>query len=130
MKTIKEFKITEDFLNQNSNIIFVFGDNTLRKGKGGAAILRDHYQTYGFITKRRPNNQDSSFYTKRTYLPIFERECNDLISTIERNPHHIFYVTKLGAGLANKNGIWESIIKPQLSEKLKQFDNVFLLWDE
>ena len=67
-------KITKKFLQENPNVIFVFGDNLLRKGKGGAAKLRDEPNTYGFITKKAPNNQDSSFYRPIEYRYIFEEE--------------------------------------------------------
>lgn len=43
--------------------IFVFGDNNLRYGKGGQAIIRDLSNTIGLRTKKAPNNQLSSFYS-------------------------------------------------------------------
>jgi hypothetical protein len=43
--------------------IFVFGDNNLRYGKGGQAIIRDLPNTIGLRTKKAPNNQLSSFYS-------------------------------------------------------------------
>jgi len=46
--------ITESFLNENPNTIFVFGDNLKRIVCGGAAALRYHKQSYGFITKKYP----------------------------------------------------------------------------
>jgi hypothetical protein len=33
--------ITKKYLENHPNHIFVFGDNSLRQGKGGAASLRD-----------------------------------------------------------------------------------------
>ena len=44
--------ITQKYLREHSNEIFVFGDNILRKGHGGAAALRNEPNTYGFITKK------------------------------------------------------------------------------
>lgn len=53
MAKYENFIVTKQFLDNNPNAIFVFGDNLLRVGYGGAAILRDHPQTYGFITKKK-----------------------------------------------------------------------------
>jgi len=42
--------ITAQYLKENPDHIFVFGDNTVRKGFGGAAKFRDFPNTYGFVT--------------------------------------------------------------------------------
>lgn len=52
MATYNDFIVTKEFLDQNPNAVFIFGDNRRRLGYGGAASLRDHPQTYGFITKK------------------------------------------------------------------------------
>ncbi|MFW6247319.1 MAG: hypothetical protein ACOC22_04075 [bacterium] len=65
--------ITRKYLKENPEHIFVFGDNLLRKGYGGAAKLRDLPNTYGFITKKYPDNKDESFYTPDEYM-IFIKE--------------------------------------------------------
>ena len=117
--------ITEEFLKDNPNCIFVFGDNLLRKGYGGAAKLRDCINSYGFITKKYPNNFNSSFYTKEEYLSVFEEEKEKLIYLIENNPDKIFLVSKLGGGLANKFHIYEDIIKPWIDTL--SYDNIVIL---
>lgn len=119
--------VTEDFLKQNPDCVFVFGDNLIRKGKGGAASLRDFVNSYGFITKKYPDNLYTSFYTKVEYLPIFEKEKEKLTSFIERNPDKTFLISKLGGGLANKHHIYESIIEPWLKSINEKYDNVYLL---
>ena len=50
-------------IKSNPKKIFVFGDNNLRYGKGGQAIIRDLSNTIGLRTKKAPNNQLSSFYS-------------------------------------------------------------------
>jgi hypothetical protein len=50
-------------IKNNPKKIFVFGDNNLRYGKGGQAIIRDLPNTIGLRTKKAPNNQLSSFYS-------------------------------------------------------------------
>jgi len=52
--------MTKEYLRAHPEVIFVFGDNLIHRGKGGAAKLRDEPNTYGFITKKYPNNIDSS----------------------------------------------------------------------
>jgi len=119
--------ITKEYLNNNPNYIFVFGDNTLRKGKGGAAKLRDEPNSYGFITKKYPNNQNNSFYKPEEYQYVFDIEFEKLKDLIIKNPNKKFLISKLGAGLANKYHIFEEIIEPQL-QKLKKYLNVSFLY--
>lgn len=115
--------ITKEYLNNHPNHIFVYGDNIIHKGLGGAAKLRYVKNTYGFITKKYPNTNINSYFTVEEYKPIFNQELNKLIREIQNNPTKIYLVSRLGAGLANKFGIYEAIIKNGL-EVLKQFNNV------
>lgn len=119
-----ETAISEDFLNKNPNAIFVFGDNLMRTGTGGAAKLRRHPQTLGFITKKRPNNEDSSFFHPDEYRPYFEKGLDQLKQRIKQFPENTFYISKLGSGLANRYKIWEKVICDKLVQELLPFDNV------
>ena len=120
--------ITEKFLNEHPEAVFVFGDNLLRFGKGGAAKLRDHSGSYGFITKKYPSNHYESFFKVEEYRPIFETELRFLVEEIKHSPEKTFYVSKLGGGLANHHRIWEEVIKDGLEKGLKKFPNVVFLW--
>ena len=64
-------KITKKYLQENPNHIFVFGDNFLKRGKAGGAEFRDEPNTYGFLTKKYPNNNDDSFFKPNEYVKIF-----------------------------------------------------------
>jgi len=119
--------ITKDYLANNPSHIFVFGDNKLRYGKGGAAILRDCKNSYGFITKREPNNKESSFYKLTDYFPTFYKELDKLIAKIEAEPENTFLISKLGSGLANRYKIYEKIIKPELAKLAEKYENVRLV---
>ena len=121
--------VTKEYLDNNSNVIFVFGDNTIGIGYGGAAVLRDHVQSYGLITKVYPDNADSSYYTVKEYKPIFEREMTLLKQFIQQNKNKLFLISKLGAGLANKYKIYENIIYPELVKLENEYDNVIFLKD-
>jgi hypothetical protein len=119
-------KITKEYLLHNPDHIFVFGDNLLYRGYGGAAALRDLPNTYGFITKKAPNNNDESFYTPEEYESIFINQLNSLIVNIEFNTNKMYLISKLGAGLANKYNIYEKVIEPRL-KVLTIFPNVIML---
>jgi hypothetical protein len=121
------FTVTKLFLDYNPTVLFVFGDNTIRKGFGGAAALRNCENAYGFITKKFPNNKAESFYTLEEYSPIFIQEFAKLIHIIENNPNRLILISKLGGGLANKHHIFENIIQPNL-EHLSKYNNVTLLY--
>lgn len=118
--------VTKDYLRDNPNVIFVFGDNVIRQGLGGGALLRNHPQAYGFITKKYPNYKDSSYYTPEEYVDIYVGEINTLKYHIRAQPNKIFLISKLGAGLANKFNIYEKVIEPRIRTDLA-FDNVVFL---
>lgn len=120
--------ITKEDLDKNPNWIFVFGDNEDRRGYGGAAILRDHPQAYGFITKKHPDNRDSSFYTPKEYINnVFHTECLKLMRLIEAHPAKTFVISKIGSGLANRFGIYEEVIQDWLVGLAEIYKNVVLL---
>lgn len=130
MAKYNNFIVTKEFLDQNPNVVFVFGDNTHRTGYGGAAILRDHPQSYGFITKRAPDNMDDSFYRPDSYRFDFNVYILELRFFIEKNSDKTFYISQLGGGLANRYKIWEQVLKPGLEKNLSHYDNVVFLWDK
>jgi len=121
-------EITAKILTENPSWVFVFGDNTLRRGLGGAAKLRYHPQSYGFITKKYPTYNDDAFYNLEDYPKVFEEEMNKLLKRIDSNPKHLFLISKLGAGLANRHSIFEKIIEPNIRKYLIQ-ENIRFLWE-
>jgi hypothetical protein len=130
MAIYKNTIICQEFLDKNPNSYFVFGDNLERFGYGGAAKLRDHPQAIGFITKKFPDNKDKSFYKPEEYSSLFFAELNKLKKIIENRPNHKFYISQLGAGLANKFFIWQKLIRHNLVWELEKFDNVIFCWDD
>lgn len=119
--------IDENFLRENHSVLFIFGDNSRRFGKGGAAKLRNEPNAIGFITKKYPSNDESSFYNLKDYPTVFEDEKQRLLKIIEENKRSWILISKLGGGLANKYGIFENIISPWL-ESLEKYKNVILLY--
>lgn len=119
----KDFRVTALFLIQNPNISFIFGDNGMRAGYGGAALLRDYDNAYGFITKKYPNNQDGSFYKPEEYQAVFDSEIEKLKKYIASSDYDHYLISKLGAGLANKYNIWEKVIEPNIRKDLVDFED-------
>ena len=130
MSNYKKISITQQFLDENPNSYFVFGDNLIREGYGGAAVLRDHPHSIGFITKKYPDNKDSSFYKPEEYSGVFFEELEKLNKIIEKRPDKKFYISQLGGGLANKYYIWEKLIRHNLVKKLENYNNVIFCWEE
>ncbi len=48
---------------ENPEYLYVFGDNTMRRGKGGQAIIRDELNTFGVVTKNLPSQYPNSFFS-------------------------------------------------------------------
>lgn len=130
MATYKNIKITQEFLDNNPTAYFVFGDNLERQGHGGAAQLRDHPHSIGFITKKFPDNHDGSFYKPEEYSPVFFEELKKLKTIIEKRPEKVFYISQIGSGLANKFRIWDKLIRHNLVRTLDEYDNVIFCWKD
>jgi len=129
MAIYKNIIITQEFLDDNPDSYFIFGDNLIREGMGGAAILRYHPHAIGFITKKYPDNKDGSFYKPEEYSPVFFEELKKLKRIIQSKPNKTFYISQLGGGLANKFRIWQKLIRHNLVKELEIFDNVIFCWD-
>ena len=121
--------LSTQYLRDNPEHIFVFGDNKLGRGKKGAAIHRDEPNSYGFITKKRPSYANDAYYKPREYKDVFDKELTKLMQYIENCPHLTFLISRLGSGLANKYKIWEKVIEEGLLP-LKKYPNVKFLFEE
>ena len=75
---ITNTKYSVDLLNKYPHVIFVFGDNMIRRGKGGQAIIRDCQNSFGISTKRYPKNTQDAFYSDR------EDEINTTLRDMEQ----------------------------------------------
>jgi len=120
--------ITEKYLREHPQEVFVFGDNLYRVGDGGAAKLRHFKNTYGFVTKKKPTHNAEDYYTPQEYDSVYYEELAELKLTIAVQPEKTFLISKIGAGLANKFNIFEKIIEPRIKHDLAQFKNVRFLW--
>ena len=93
-------KYTSELLSENQEKIFVFGDNMVRKGKGGQAVIRDCPNAFGIATKRYPSmNEDAFFSDQRDESDVV---MNDLRQLYKLSKSHtiVFPVGGIGTGLA------------------------------
>jgi len=105
-------KVTEEILREHPNWIFVYGDNLLHKGTGGAAALRHLPNTYGFVTKKQPRREDRDPFKVDEYWPIFNLEVRKFEKFVKNSPDDtVFLVSKIGSGLADRYDIWEHVIQ-------------------
>lgn len=47
----------------NPNTLFVFGDNMIKKGRNGQAVIRDCDNSFGIATKVLPSMSPSSYFS-------------------------------------------------------------------
>lgn len=128
MSVYKDIKITQEFLDNNPNAYFVFGDNLERSGHEGDSELRDHPHAIGFISKKFSDNKDESVYKPEEYSLVFFEELKKLKIIIEKRPDKMFYISRLSCGEADKYYIWQKLIRHNLVRTLEPQDNVVFCW--
>ena len=95
---------TENYMSkllyENQEKIFVFGDNMVRKGKGGQAVIRDCPNAFGVATKRYPSMNEDAFFSDQP--DEFDVVMNDLRQLYKLSKSHtiVFPVGGIGTGLA------------------------------
>lgn len=121
--TLQDVKNKDDF-------IFIFGDNDVRTGKGGQAIIREEKNAMGIPTKKYPGYNTKAYYT--------DVELNANKAKIDNAVNNIVYKLKnkkvqykgiilpedgLGTGLADlKNKAPETF--EYLNKKIKELKNI------
>lgn len=91
-----------ELLAKHRSAIFVFGDNLLRKGKKGQAVIRDEPNAFGIATKVKPSTTDDSYFNDAD-----ERHKEAIIMDIERlvklrssGKYIVFPKAGIGTGLS------------------------------
>jgi len=72
----------------NRDCIFLYGDNELRKGKGGSAIIRDESNAVGIRTKVRPSKDHLAYW--------YDDEYNQHVEMIKEDFRKVIRELKLG----------------------------------
>lgn len=63
MKIIKVKRWTLSDVKNKPDHLFIFGDNDIKKGKGGQAVIREEPNAMGIPTKKIPTRAKSAYYT-------------------------------------------------------------------
>ena len=97
--------ITRDKVKENPDVLYLFGDNLLRKGLGGQAKeMRGEPNTLGIVSKKYPSNDISSFYTDEDFYPwleVFSADIKNLAERINSGKYKALVIPKIGVGLAD-----------------------------
>src|SRR5437868_5063046 len=54
-------------IKKHQDCLFIFGDNDIKKGCGGQAIIRYEDNTSGIPTKKLPSSNENDFYSDNEY---------------------------------------------------------------
>lgn len=76
LKTTKMY--SPGLCGQNRSKIFVFGDNTIKTGKGGQACIRDCPNVAGVATKMLPTMEEKAFFSEERFLEAIGHIAFDL----------------------------------------------------
>lgn len=82
--------------------VYIFGDNLMRRGKGGQAIIRDEPNSYGITTKAKPYSSDESYLNDKMFEIIkcvIDLEI-EVIKNLSKDKIIVFPKDGLGTGLA------------------------------
>jgi alkylated DNA repair dioxygenase AlkB len=96
---------TSELLKANPNKIYVFGDNTQRKGTKGQAIIRGVKNAMGIATKFKPDTTEDSYFNDDTIsenIGDIDSDIENIKTRLENNPTFTLVFPKdgLGTGLA------------------------------
>ena len=98
IETVTRYTNTE--VKNNPDKIYIFGDNNLRRGKGGQAIIRDHENAFGISTKKHPGRNENDYFNDRQ-LKRNKKIIDFDISKIKKDGRPIVFPKDgIGTGLA------------------------------
>lgn len=94
---------------QTPNKLYIFGDNTLKTGNGGQAVVRPMPNTMGIITKRYPTHEPQSYLLDTPHDAFLVcNSLNDFYNTFKaieagytKFDTVVFPIDGLGTGLAD-----------------------------
>lgn len=104
MKNVEIFEanFTYDMV-RKSNKIWIFGDNDLRIGNGGQAVIRDLNNSIGIRTKKSPSTSTNAYYTDDEYEDNCKKIFEDILfikSKLTEGNRIVFSKNGYGTGLA------------------------------
>lgn len=94
---------TVDYVRNNPDKIFIFGDNNARMGKGGQAVIRDLENSVGLRTKKGPSRKPAGYFTDNEYEQNIKNINEDILlikSLAMQGKTIVFSKNGYGTGLA------------------------------
>ena len=93
---------SEKQCNDNHHKLYVFGDNTLRIGKGGQAQIRDCANAIGVATKIKPTMEKNAFFNDDDikFQKIIDDDLKRIIEKSKDFDIIVFPADGLGTGLS------------------------------
>lgn len=95
---------SSELCNKNPNKLFVFGDNMLRRGKAGQAVIRDCNNAFGIVTKTLPSMSNHSFFSddQKIHKMALMRDLESLDTQFNSGKweYIVFPKAGIGTGLA------------------------------
>lgn len=105
MKIIYMPHITRKYVQDHPHLLFVFGDNDIRKGFGGLAKeVRGAPNSFGVRVKRRPSLDDNSFYKDENFSEQSLKIICDIENIKSKSKNYdaiVFPSNGIGTGLAD-----------------------------
>ena len=102
--TLTDKKYCINLLSRHSNALFVYGDNMMRYGKGGQAVIRDCKNALGIAVKHAPKTEDKAYFTDAD-VDLFRTEVEAKFGVIRKalsEGRTVFWpLDGIGTGLAN-----------------------------
>jgi len=131
MPIIYQKRIHREDLLKNRDVLYAFGDNDARKGRGGqAAAMRGEPNAVGIRTKKYPGYADGDYYTDTEYaencLKIKE-DIAPLIDQLIRGGVVVLPLDGIGTGLSNLNSYAPRTLR-FLEEKLRALEQLPTGW--
>jgi hypothetical protein len=91
-------------LRANPDVLYVFGDNAIRKGFGGQAKeMRGEPNARGVATKWYPSNHPNAFFSDRQYadaIKIIDEDTFDILLALRFHKTVVFPLDGIGTGLS------------------------------
>lgn len=101
---VTDKKITRDKIRANPDVLYLFGDNDVRRGLGGQAKeMRGEPNTIGISTKKSPSNKIESYKTDEEFeqnTDILAKDFIKVYEAIRSGEYKALVIPQIGEGLA------------------------------
>lgn len=124
-------RVSRSMLVNEPETLFVFGDNLLRKGRGGqAAEMRGEPNAVGVPTKKAPSNDETAFFTDDDFeeaVSTIEGDLKRIADHLKAGGRVVWPSDGIGTGFADlprrAPKIWEYLEERRLNLEVIAADN-------